>query len=126
MTSKQRQLIFNKFGGKCAYCGKELDTYQIDHITPKYWYEIGVSKGDQNDIANLIPCESILNHYKRGLDLELFRQRMLTFHLRLAKLPKKTNSPSTQKRKDYMLKIAELMDIRIDKPFSGKFYFETI
>lgn len=126
MTSKQRKLVFYKFGGKCAYSGKKLDTYQIDHVIPKYKFTEGIVEGDPNDVKNLIPCESLLNHYKRGFDLEQFRDRMLTFHLRLAKLPNKTNSPSTQRRKDYMLKIAELMDITPDKPFSGKFYFETL
>lgn len=127
MSPKQRELIYNKFNGKCAYSGKQLETYQVDHITPKYRYVLlGNRNRNPNDPENLIPCEYILNHYKRGLDLEQWRKYLLTFHLRLAKLPKNTNSPSTQKRKDYMFKVADIMGITVDKPFNGVFYFETL
>ena len=33
MTKKERELIFNKYNGKCAYCGCELKKgWHIDHI----------------------------------------------------------------------------------------------
>lgn len=51
---------------------------------------------------------------------------MLNFHLRLAKLPKNTNVKATKKRIIYMNTIADLFDIKIDKPFSGVFYFEKL
>ena len=51
---------------------------------------------------------------------------MLEFHKRLGKLPKKTSKESTKKRISYMNEIAEVFGITKDKPFSGKFYFETI
>ena len=35
MNKKDRQIVFNKFGGKCAYCGCELQKgWHIDHINP--------------------------------------------------------------------------------------------
>lgn len=51
---------------------------------------------------------------------------MMDFHKRLAKLPKKTSLKKTENRISYMKTVAALFDITVDKPFSGKFYFETI
>jgi hypothetical protein len=134
MKKQLREEVYNKYGGLCAYTGKPLgDDWQIDHIYPKcsiIWYQPKETREKLginflcNDIENLNPTIKIINHYKRGDNLKGFRTMMLTFHKRLAKLPKKTNVPATQRRKEYMFKIAELFDITIDKPFDGKFYFE--
>lgn len=128
MNKKLRQKVYEKYNGKCGYTGTELkDDWQVDHIHPKC---LNIQSNHDithyDDINNLIPCNRIVNHYKRSFDLEGFRKYMLVFHLRLAKLPKNTNSPSTIKRKEYMNKVAYLFDITIDTPFSGVFYFETL
>lgn len=35
MNKKDRQIVFNKFGGRCAYCGCELvKGWQLDHLQP--------------------------------------------------------------------------------------------
>lgn len=117
---KKRDVIYNKFGGLCAYTGKPLgDDWQIDHKWPK-------CGGGNDDIENLFPAIKIINHYKRSHNVESFRLSMLSFHKRLSKLPKKTKVNRTIRRIEYMNTIARLFDITIDKPFSGKFYFETI
>jgi len=127
MSKYHREDIYNKFKGKCAYTGRELEKdWQVDHITPKYRYKWGIVGGESDNETNLIPTVRIVNHYKRGLDLEQFRKYMLNFHLRFKKLPKNTTVKSTIKRKEYMNTIASLFDITIDKPFSGIFYFETL
>ena len=77
-------------------------------------------------IENLLPCIKIVNHYKRGQDLDLFRRSMISFHERLKKLPKNTLREQTKKRITYMNNIAELFEITVEKPFSGLFYFETL
>lgn len=124
-----REAVRNKFGGLCAYTGKPLgDDWQVDHMQPVShwcWPQPGYKK-KVNDFDNLMPAIKIINHYKRDAHLEAFRKSMLTFHLRLAKLPKKTQRPQTIKRILYMRTIADLFDITVDKPFSGKFYFETL
>lgn len=126
MTKKDRQKVFDKFGGRCAYTGKPLDDkWQVDHIEPQAYYKWGIRQGSVNDMQNLLPTLRIVNHYKRCKDLEFFRTYMSKFHLRLAKLPKKTRVARTEKRKTYMNQIADLFGITVDKPFSGKFYFET-
>jgi len=136
MKKPYRDIIKNKYGGLCAYTGKPLgDDWQIDHIFPKcsyIWHQSEVTKNklgvsfELNDIGNLVPTITIINHYKRALDLQGFRKHMKDFHKRLAKLPKKTSVPQTERRIQYMYKVAELFDITPDKPFTGKFYFETI
>jgi 5-methylcytosine-specific restriction endonuclease McrA len=139
MKKETRQKVFDKYKGLCAYTGKPLGSdWQVDHVTSKLkhinniygnYYNIIEIKEELkkvDDITNLLPSCRIVNHYKRSLDLEGFRRYMMNFHKRLAKLPKKTKSPKTQKRKEYMFKVAELFEITIEKPFCGKFYFEKL
>jgi 5-methylcytosine-specific restriction endonuclease McrA len=119
---KKRDIIYNKYGGLCAYTGKPLgEDWQIDHITPRrcHW------KLNGNHINNLVPANRIINHYKRSLDLEGFREYMTNFHKRLAKLPKNTTVPATERRIEYMNEVARHFDITVDKPFNGIFYFEA-
>lgn len=120
-----RQRIFNKYGGLCAYTGKPLDDlWQIDHMEPLINYKRGLVKGDYNSFNNLVPAIRIINHYKRSQNLEQFRTYMMNFHIRLGSLPKKTTLQRTELRIKYLNKVAALFDITPDKPFTGKFYFE--
>ncbi len=136
MPSK-REIIFNKFEGKCAYTGKLLpDDWQIDHGIPKsrsIWWQststkriLGCECDIPDDIRNLFPSLPIVNHYKRHLTINEFRYYMSNFHIRLSALPKKTNRPKTKRRIEYMNKVAEAFGISVDKPFSGVFYFERV
>lgn len=133
MTLRDR--IYNKYDGKCAYTGLDLgDDWQIDHVIPKcsmVWdqptetrQKLGVYIDSPNDIINLQPALTIVNHYKRALNLENFRDYMIMFHVRLAKLPRKTIIPATLRRIQYMQKIASVFNITEIKPFDGVFYFE--
>jgi len=76
ISKKNRELIKQKFNGLCAYSGTVLeDDWQVDHIKPllrgrrknKMLFE------DRDCIENMIPCQKIINHYKRALDIETFR-----------------------------------------------------
>lgn len=126
MNKKLREEVFNKYNGLCAYTGKPLDDdWQVDHIEPQYKFKNNFTQGDANHIDNLVPAIRIVNHYKRAHNLDRFREYMLTFHIRLAKLPKNTKVEATKKRIAYMNTIADLFDITVDKPFKGKFYFEN-
>lgn len=138
ISKKKRQEVFNKFGGRCAYTGVLLEEgdWQVDHVLPRssyVWFQPedtrvrwGITMDSCDCIENLLPCVTIINHYKRGKDLESFRGYMKTFHVRLGKLPKKTSVPRTRDRIRYMHRIAELFGVSVDKPFSGVFYFETL
>lgn len=123
-----RSVIKQKYNGLCAYSGTPLeDDWQIEHIVPQFYYEIGIEQGDKNNIDNLVPVQKLINHYKRGLSLEDFRTWYLgNLHKRLAKLPKNPRTEKSKRRNAYMRKIAKYFGITEENPFSGKFYFETI
>lgn len=123
--SKKRQSIFEKFNGLCAYTGRPLEAdWQVDHMEPPFY--ASMYQRDPNRPENLVPALRIVNHYKREKDLEGFRKYMLTFHERLAKLPKNPYVDKSIKRKAYMYKVADAFGITPDIPFNGTFYFETI
>jgi len=123
--STKRERIKNKFGGLCAYTGKPLgDDWQIDHMESVAHCRWNWKSDKANLEENLIPALRIVNHYKRSHHLESFRRYMLNFHKRLKKLPQKTRVARTEKRKEYMYKVADAFGITPDRPFDGLFYFE--
>lgn len=130
ISKKDREIIKQKFGGKCAYTGTELkDDWQVDHVEPliRNWWTNTAMFEDNHKIDNMFPVQKIVNHYKGSLDLETFRTWYLGgLHERLNKLPKNPKVEKSIKRKAYLLEVAQLFGIEIDKPFSGTFYFETL
>jgi 5-methylcytosine-specific restriction endonuclease McrA len=123
----KREKVKNKYGGRCAYSGTILeDDWQVDHLIPKIDFKLYLAEGNPNDISNLVPVQGIINHYKRGLSLEDFRNWYLGgLHKRLKKLPKRPRTEKSKKHKAYMLKIANYFGITEDKPFNKEFYFEN-
>ena len=99
-----RQAVYDKFKGHCAYCGKVLliTDMQVDHIIPKY-------HGGTDEINNLYPACRRCNHYKRAHPLSLFRKLMLTLHKRIQDI--------------YVVKVAIDYNIISITPFT-EFYFE--
>lgn len=84
-----REKIYNKFGGKCAYCGIELNgKFQVDHIIakeryinkcmndefPEFLKHLDIS--DIDHIDNLFPSCQSCNVYKHSYDLEFFRRNI--------------------------------------------------
>ena len=130
ISKKDREIIKQKFGGKCAYTGTELkDDWQVDHVEPliRNWWTNTAMFEDNHKLDNMFPVQKIVNHYKGSLDLETFRTWYLGgLHERLKKLPKNPKVEKSIKRKAYLLEVAQLFGIEIDKPFSGTFYFETL
>ena len=63
-----RQKVYEKYNGHCAYCGKAIaiKDMQVDHILPK-------RNGGTDDIDNLNPSCRLCNHYKRANSIECFR-----------------------------------------------------
>lgn len=128
LSKKKREEVKKKFNGRCAYTGTILkDDWQVDHIIPQRRAMLTGEIEEINHIDNLFPCQKIVNHYKRAMSLDKFRNWLLgELHLRLAKLPKNPKAEKSVRRKKYLLEIAELFDIREDKPFDKVFYFEKI
>lgn len=60
MNKEKRQLVYKKYDGHCAYCGKKIDykDMQVDHIIPLCRY--GGDKNAANRIENLCPlCRGV-------------------------------------------------------------------
>lgn len=59
LSKQERQRIYAKTDGHCAYCGREitLQQMQVDHVIPMEMYDAYMSIGqDLNDIGNLLPA----------------------------------------------------------------------
>lgn len=117
---KHRQEVFDKYGGKCAYCGCELQKgWHIDHIEPIYrtwedkhieWY--GVKRGEDG-IENYNPSCARCNRWKGTWSIEQFRGQI---SLQIERL--KRDSPQFRLALDY--------GIIKETKTEVKFYFETI
>lgn len=66
----KRETVFNILGGKCFYCGCELDfnNFHMDHFKAK---SIGGKIAD-----NLVPSCADCNLFKSNLDIEDFRAKI--------------------------------------------------
>ena len=66
-----RKAILAKFGGRCAYCGWEINNLQMqmDHIVAK-------NNGGTNDYDNLNPSCRYCNNYKTVYDIEYLRMQI--------------------------------------------------
>jgi 5-methylcytosine-specific restriction endonuclease McrA len=105
LNKEIRLKVYNKYGGRCAYCGREIELkdMQVDHIVPK-------RQGGTDDIANYNPSCRRCNHYKRAYRLERYRELIGKLH--------------TKVRDMYLCKTAEDYGIIEIKEWDGKFYFE--
>lgn len=130
MTRKQqRQAIYDKFDGKCAYCGCDLNgKFHVDEMQPcrrNYrdervpgtykWKRIleGYEHPERLHIDNQMPACASCNINKHSMSLEDFRSLIQGFKKHL-------NDVSTQ------FKISKRygLVIEVDKPVV--FYFETV
>lgn len=68
VPSSKKTSAYNKTGGMCGYCGKDISEggFTVDHIHP-------VSNGGTNDISNLLPCCLSCNASKGKRDIEDYR-----------------------------------------------------
>ena len=63
-----RKRVFEKTGGRCSYCGKELDPFEFhrEHAIP-------ASRGGPNRTKNIVPSCKTCNSRKRHRTLAEFR-----------------------------------------------------
>ena len=124
ISKATRLLVYKKYNGHCAYCGKEIGIkdMQVDHIIPvmKSYYGIKeealkvrqmVEDGSFNEIGNLMPACRACNYYKSMSDIEGLRQRILT-------------ELEHTCRSTFQTKLAMQYGMVEYKPWDGKFYFE--
>ncbi len=75
-----REKVYWKYGGRCAYCGQPLTKQhmQVDHIKPK-------ALGGTDAEDNLNPSCQQCNHYKDTKSVEQFRSELQQLLWRLEK-----------------------------------------
>ncbi len=115
MTNKERQLIFEKYNGKCAYCGCMLTRgWHIDHLKPirRKKYKRGECRYPQRECSeNYMPACASCNINKHAMKLEDFRQLVAGFMKHL-------NERNTQ------YKIAKRYGLVIEQEKPVIFHFE--
>jgi 5-methylcytosine-specific restriction endonuclease McrA len=81
---KSKKIIFDKYGGRCAYCGIKLDFdhFSFDHINPKFkgypdqeLCRMNIVRGE-NCIDNYNPCCKSCNSSKSTFTLEKWRSEI--------------------------------------------------
>lgn len=126
MKKTDRELIFNKYDGKCAYCGCELiKGWHADHIEPivrdfiynknkQRFKTNGICRNPENDnLQNYNPSCPSCNIQKNSYTLEQFRENIKQFVNSL-------NQYSTQ------YKFAKKYGLVSENDIEVKFHFETV
>ena len=81
MKAETRRLVYGKYGGRCAYCGKELrlDEMQVDHIVPVWRGHgeppRGAVRGDDS-VSNYNPSCRACNFRKGTMSVDEFRRAL--------------------------------------------------
>lgn len=106
-SAKEREQVYNKCNGHCAYCGCELKIkdMQIDHIQSLCWHD------GTNEMSNLLPACRSCNHYKGTSTLENFRRNL-------------ERMPQVLMRDSVTYRIAARYRLVVPKEHKVKFYFE--
>jgi 5-methylcytosine-specific restriction endonuclease McrA len=116
MKKIDRALIFNKYGGRCAYCGDALQHgWHADHIEPiiRNWTKGTCEKPENDIISNHNPSCPSCNIQKNNHTIEQFRDKIKQFVNSL-------NLYSNQ------YKIAKKYGLVTEANIDVKFYFETL
>jgi len=124
LSKMMRRLVYEKYNGHCAYCGKEIDmkAMQVDHIIPMMYAEYGTKEhreavqqmivdGRMDSIDNLMPACRACNFYKSMNDLEHFRRRI-------------SDELDRSCRSTFQTRLAMQYGMIKYEPWDGKFWFE--
>lgn len=111
LTKNEREFIYKKYDGHCAYCGCELryQDMQVDHLIPLNGYFIQ----GKDVIENMMPSCRSCNNYKRSSQLEGFRMML-------------ENMPHALMRDSVTYKNAVRYGLVIPNPHEVEFYFEKV
>lgn len=117
MNKKELRIaVFNKYGGRCAYCGCELqDKWHRDHLIPiRRDYKGSNCKHPEHDtFENSMPACASCNINKHSMSLEEFRRLITGFSKHL-------NDVSTQ----FKISLRYGLVANIERPVV--FYFEQL
>lgn len=81
MKKDLRNQVYEKYDGRCAYCGKELSglsAMQVDHINPilRGRVDYSVAGKPEESIDTLNPACARCNRYKSVMSVEQFRHEL--------------------------------------------------
>jgi CRISPR/Cas system Type II protein with McrA/HNH and RuvC-like nuclease domain len=121
ISDRARLLVFQKYEGRCAYCGCEIsyNSFQIDHIHPKSGY-IETENGkpvSPNRIENLNPSCRSCNHYKHFYSVSEFKMYLKQMF---------------ETKQQYLFKsmtkfeLAKKYGVIVVSKWDGLFYFERV
>lgn len=120
MTKKQREAVYAKYNGHCAYCGKQIEykDMQVDHLVPQRRATAKAGRGrlsleEIETEENYMPSCRSCNHYKRAHSLETFRRYIEEIPMKLT-------------RDNYIYKIGLRYDLIEEHSRKIKFYFEQV
>ena len=116
LNKKQRKELYEKYGGKCAYCGIELpEKWHADHLKPVERHLVtGKTYFPERDtFENLMPSCPSCNIHKHSDGLEEFRRR-IAYHIEAL------NKNSTQ------YKFVKKFGLIQETGKSVEFYFEYV
>lgn len=74
LSKAERQAVYEKCGGHCAYCGCEItiQQMQVDHVQP-------ISVSGEDTLDNMLPACRSCNYYKGAEPLHIFRRYIERF-----------------------------------------------
>lgn len=89
LTKTERKQIYDKTGGRCAYCGCEIlfKGFHVDHVycLRNYQDQDEATGFDADSAGNMLPACRSCNKYKATFDLETFREMLSGIPGRLAR-----------------------------------------
>ena len=108
ISKKTREIVYEKYGRRCAYCGREIayKDMQVDHFYPQSNFTFE----NPDRLGNLMPSCRMCNHYKRAHSLETFRSY-------IEEIPRKL-------RQNYIYKVGLVYENVIEEVKPIRFYFE--
>jgi len=111
----KRQIVYDKFHGRCSYCGCELNgKFHIDHIEPIRRNSDGSCLNPQNEsLENMNPSCPSCNIMKHSMTLEQFRESIKNF-------------VTTLNKYNNQYKFAKKYGLVSENDIEVKFYFETL
>lgn len=114
-----RKAVYDKYDGRCAYCGQEIEfkAMQVDHMIPQHSCEGHLFTAERfmsiHADSNYMPSCRSCNNYKSGNPLEAFRTSI-------------QNQIDVMRRDRPTFRLAERYGLIECKPKPIIFYFETI
>ena len=108
LTKAERQAVYDKCGGHCAYCGCELNISKmnVDHVKP-------ISIDGEDVLDNMLPACRSCNNYKASMSVEGLRRAIERW-------------PEVLARDSVTYKNAVRYGLVLPNPKPVKFYFETM